>query len=94
MNSDIETENKASRLLLFAWMETEKRLPADAKALIEKYDVKHREWAKAGWPMPMPPELHEMDKEIAAHPLASIPWEMRRRSNMAHHEEWAKENAK
>jgi hypothetical protein len=94
MNDTIETETKASRLLLFAWMETEKRLPAEAKALIEKYDVKHREWAKAGWPMPMPPELHEMDKEIIAHPLASIPWELRRRSNMAHHAEWAKENAK
>jgi hypothetical protein len=94
MNDTIKIETKASRLLLFAWMETEKRLPAEAKALIEKYDVKHREWAKAGWPTPMPPELVEMDAAITAHPLASIPWELRRRSNMAHHEEWAKENSK
>ena len=94
MNNTIQTENKASRLLLFAWMETEKRLPDDAKALIEKYDVKHREWAKAGWPTPMPPELVEMDAAITAHPLASIPWEMRRRSNMAMHEEWKEEQAK
>lgn len=88
----VQIEDKASRLLLFAWMETEKRLPAEAKALIEKHDAMYREWAKAGWPSPIPPALVAMDEEIKKHPLASIPWEFRRRSNMAHHEEWRKEN--
>lgn len=93
-----EIETKASRLLLFAWIETEKRLPAEAKALIEKYDAKIRCETPRPWPRWLADadavELDEMVAAIKAHPLACIPWEMRCRSNMAMHEEWKKENAK
>ena len=94
MNAAIETETKASRLLLFAWMETEKRLPAESKALIETHDVLFAKWREAGWPSPIPPELSAASDAIEADPLAIIPFKLRQESNQAHHEEWRKENAK
>ena len=94
MNDTIEIETKASRLLLVAWMETEKRLPAESKALIEAHDALHVRWREAGWPTPIPPELLAAALAVKADPLASIPFEFRQRSNMAQHSEWEKDQRK
>jgi hypothetical protein len=92
MNNTIETETKASRLLLVAWMETEKRLPAESKALIEAHDALYDQWRRAGWPSPIPPELAAASDAVEADPLAKIPFEFRKRCNELSHEEWRKEN--
>jgi len=94
MKKTIEIETKASRLLLFAWMETEKRLPAESKALIEAHDALFAKWREAGWPSPLPPELSAASDAIWADPLARIPFKLRQESNQAHYEEWRKETAK
>ena len=92
MKETIEIETKASRLLLFAWMETEKRLPAESKALIEAHDALYAKWREAGWPSPIPPELDAAGKAIEADPLAEIPFEFRQRCNQAGSDEWRKAN--
>ena len=94
MKETIEIETKASRLYLVAWMETEKRLPAESKALIEAHDALFAKWREAGWPMPIPPEIVAASNAIEADPLASIPFKFRQQCNQAGHEEWRKEQAK
>lgn len=92
MNETPQIETKASRLLLHAWMETEKRLPPESKALIEAHDALYDEWRKGGWKSPIPPELQAASNAVEADSLAKIPFEFRKRCNELSHEEWRKEN--
>lgn len=92
MNETPQIETKVSRLFLHAWIETEKRLPPESKALIEAHDALYDQWRKAGFKRPIPPELTAASDAINADPLAKIPFEFRQRCNQAGSEEWRKEN--
>ena len=88
----------ASRIYLAAWMAAEDALPAESKALLERHDVLHRAWVNSwksgsGPLPPMPDELKETRERIEGDPLARIPWELRRQSNMARTEELDAERA-
>ncbi len=82
---------KRSRVYLAAWMAAEKALPKESLRLIEAHDELHRQWHDAGWINPIPPELLAASKAIEADPLASIAFDLRRKTNTAASEEWRDE---
>lgn len=77
-----------SRIYLAAWIAAENALPPASRKLIDDYDEIHRAWGKAGWPKQMPPELATASKAIEEDPMASIAFDLRRKTNHASSDEW------
>jgi hypothetical protein len=83
---------KRSDIFLAAWIAAEKALPESSLRLIKEYDALHAEHRKAGWPSPVPASLLEASKRIDGDPLASIAFDLRRKTNTEASLEWRAEN--
>jgi hypothetical protein len=94
---NISTNNnpiiKRSQIFLAAWIAAEKALPEPSLKLIKDHDRLQEAWRKAGWPSPVPTDLHKAGEAIEADPLASIAFRLRQQSNQeAANEYWSEKS--
>ncbi|MDD5350915.1 MAG: hypothetical protein PHQ12_11955 [Chthoniobacteraceae bacterium] len=78
-----DEEFNPSSVYFAAAIAAENALPEQSRALINKRDELHRLWGKAGWPVPVPPDLLAAGQAVEADPLANFAMELRRRGNEA-----------
>ncbi len=83
-----------SELYLIAWMATEKALPEESLQLIYAHDKLFAKWREAGFSGPVPDDLRAADLAIQADPFASIPFELRQKTNQEASKEWRAANLK